>query len=132
MAQLDVNDVMLDPDLSTVFDVRRQQETINEANGRTVLRNELFEGVIGIVTWDDGTITQTENAVIAAQTINVATPFSLRDASFGYQPDIIIWQGAEYRVTMTKPHRHLGRGWTRAKAESTRGTDSPAPTGSTS
>jgi len=127
---IDVNDVLVDPDLSTVFDVRRQRETVG-SNGRTVITPELFEGVQGIITWLEGPITQREDGLLTRQGINIATPFSLRDASFGFQPDIVIWQGTEYRVVSTKAHRHLGRGWTRATAESTRASDNPAPTGST-
>jgi hypothetical protein len=130
MAELDVNDVMLDPMFSTMFAVRRQGETVGE-DGRTVIAPELFEGLRGVITWQDAKIVQREDGVIVPQAINVATPFSLRDASFGYQPDIILWQGEEYRVTSLKPWRHLGRGWTRASAEVTRMTNNPPAMGNT-
>lgn len=128
MADLDVNDVLLDPMFSTLFNVRRRQETIGD-NGRTVLNEEVFENQRGIITWQDARIVQREDGVMTPQAINIATPFSLRDASFGFQPDVIVWQSEEYRITSIKPWRHLGRGWTRASAESTRVTNSPPPTG---
>lgn len=132
MALIDVNEVLADADLATTFNVRRHNESVSMATGRTVITpDEVFENIVGVITWKDGPIVQGADATITAQQINVATSFSLRDASFGYAPDTIIWQGVEYRVTSTKSHRHLGRGWTRASAESIRATDQPAPDGST-
>lgn len=130
MAGIDVNAVMLDPLLSTMFDVKRRQEAVG-ADGRVAISDEYFAGLRGVITWEEGPIMQTPEGVMAKQSIKIATPFSLRDASFGFQPDIVVWEGEEYRITSVKAHRHLGRGWTRATAESTRATNTPPPEGST-
>lgn len=130
MPGLDVNEVLTDPDLATTFDVRRQQEAVG-LDGRAVVTPVLIVGLVGVITFEDGPIEQGEDASQTPQAINIATPFSLRDASFGFQPDVVIWQGTDYRVTAIKAHRHFGRGWTRARAASTRASDNPPPTGST-
>lgn len=124
MANLDVNDVLLDPLLSTDFSVRRRSETVNQ-QGRNELLEELFEGQRGIITWEDNSLNRMPDGSIAQESIKVVTPFSLRDASFGFQPDVIIWKGAEYLVTSVRANRHIGRGFTRATATSTRATDNP-------
>lgn len=130
MPGIDVNEVMLDPDLATTFDVRRQQETTG-LDGRSIVTPTLFPAVVGVITFEDAQIEQGDDATQTPQVIIVATPFSLRDASFGFQPDIVVWQNTDYRVISIKAHRHLGRGWTHARAASTRASDNPPPTGST-
>lgn len=130
MPGIDVNEVMSDPDLATTFDVRRQQESVG-LNGRVVITPTMFTGILGVITFADGPIEQGADATQTPQVIVVATGFSLRDASFGFQPDVVIWQGTEYRVIAIKAHRHLGRGWTHARAASTRASDNPPATGST-
>jgi hypothetical protein len=124
MAGIDVNDVLVDPLLSTTFDVIRRQETV-DAMGRAVITETLYEGQQGIITWERGTIQRMPDGTLAQQVLNVVTPFSLRDASVGWQADQIIWGGETYLVTMLKPNRHFGRGFTRAVAMTTRATDDP-------
>lgn len=126
---LDVNDVLTDPILSTTFNVRRRAETVLP-NGRVQLGEEHFTGLQGIITWERGTIQRMPDGTLAQQVLNIITPFSLRDASVGWQADVVIWNGEEYLVTMLKPNRHMGRGFTRAVAMSTRATDNPPPMGS--
>lgn len=128
MAGIDVNDVLVDMDLSTVFDVRRRHETVND-KGRTRIVDEMFPGQRGVITWEDGAINRNPDGSIAQEHIKIVTPFSLRDTSMGFQADVIIWNGAEYTITSSKANRHFGRGFTRATASSRRATDSPPPMG---
>lgn len=129
--QVDVNDVLVDPSMSTEFSVVRRGEAVDD-KGRSRLTEERFDALLGVITWLDGDVTTGEDATTTSQAISIATPFSLRDASFGFQPDLVVWQGETYRVNKVKAHRHIGRGWTRATATSVRSTDSPPPPGSTS
>lgn len=130
MAGIDMTAVMIDPLLSSFFSVVRRQEAVGP-DGRVTMSEETFDNIQGVVTWKEGPVNQREDGLLGLQEISIATPFSLRDASFGFQPDLIIWEGEQYRVTSVKAHRHLGSGWTRATAESFRATNSPPPEGST-
>lgn len=129
MAGIDVNDVMVDPEFATVFDVKRRTEVVNN-QGRTELTETMFPAIVGIITWTEAGISRGEDGTIVPQSLNVVTPFSLRDNSQGFAADVIVWQGEEYLVKSIKANRHLGRGFTRASAETTRTPDLPPPTGS--
>lgn len=129
MAGIDVNDVLMDPMLSTTFSVRRRSEVVN-SRGRTVITETVIDNVVGIITWEDGKIEREPDGTLAQQRLKIVTPFSLRDASLGFQPDYITWKGVEYLITWTHPNRHIGRGFTRATATSTKATDPPPVAGS--
>lgn len=126
MPSLDVNMVLTDPDLADTFDVRRCNEAVG-GDGRVVQTFELVEGLVGVVKWDTGKTQRGSDGAISPESIDVYTPFSLRDASFGYQPDVVLWRGAEYKVMKTNPNRHFGEGFTIGKCVSTRAMDNPAP-----
>ena len=126
MPSLDVNMVLLDPDLADTFDVRRSQEAVG-ANGRMSVVSESFPDQVGVVKWDAGRTERGPDGALTPSLLMVITPFSLRGASFGYQPDVVIWRGSEYTVMKSKPYRQFGEGFTIAECESTRAADNPAP-----
>jgi hypothetical protein len=128
--EVDVNDVLTDPSMRTEFSVVRRSESVG-ADGRSQMAEERIDDLLGIITWADGDVESGEDLTRTGQAISIATPFSLRDASFGFQPDLVVWNGEQYRVNRIKAHRHVGRGWTRATATSVRATDNPPPVGST-
>ena len=68
-----------------------------------------------------------EDGQLSPASIDIATPFSLRDDSAGFQPDVVLWRGGEYTVMSSAPYRHFGEGFTKAKAVSTVAADPPAP-----
>lgn len=126
MPSLDVNMVLMDPDLADTFDVRRNNETVG-TDGRVVKTPELMTGLTGIIKWDTGKTQRGPDGAMSPATLEIITAFSLRDTSFGFQPDVILWRGAEYTVVQSAPNRHFGEGFTKAKAVSTRAMDIPAP-----
>ena len=125
MPKMDVNEVLMDPDLSDTFSVRRRAESVNE-KGRTEVVPEMHEGLIGVVTpMDPAKLDRRDDGQIAERAIRVSTPFALRGASFGFQPDVIVYDGTEYLVVKVKSLRRFGAGFYKAEAASFRITDNP-------
>lgn len=121
---LDVSMVLNDPLLSDTFDVRRHSESVGD-NGRVVKTPEWHRGQRGIVTpQEPSDLQRRDDGQVVRHTIMVQCEFALRDASFGYQPDVVLWAGREYLVVQAIPYQRIA-GYTQALATSTRTTDNP-------
>lgn len=121
---LDMSCVLNDPLLSDEFKVRRSAETVG-LNGRVAKTPQLFEGLRGIVTpQEPSTLQRRDDSQMVSHTIMVQCEFALRDASFGFQPDTVIWNGIEYLVVQAIPYQRIA-GYTQALCTSTRATDKP-------
>jgi hypothetical protein len=121
---LDVSMVLHDPMLSSEFDVRRQSEVVG-GNGRVSKVAEWFRGLVGIVKPEaPSKLERGKDSASVVHSILVLTEFSLRDASFGFQPDVVVYGGTEYLVEEALPYQRLA-GYTRALCTSTRATDNP-------
>lgn len=121
---IDVSFVLSDPLLSDTFDVRRQAESIG-ANGRASVGSEWFRDLIGVVTpQEPAGLERRDDGQFVHHEIMVQCEFALRDASFGYQPDVVLWGGREYLVTAAIPFQRMA-GFTQARCVSTRLTDNP-------
>lgn len=121
---LDVSMVLADPMLSDSFSVRRESESVG-SNGRTTTVGELIEGLTGIITPEEpADLQRRDDGQLVPHNISIITSFSLRDASFGYQPDVVIWGGTEYLVKKVLSFQRVS-GHTQALATSTRATDRP-------
>lgn len=121
---LDMSCVVNDPLLSTTFNVRRNNEVVN-SRGRTTKASELFENVTGIVhPVEPASVQRSDVGQMGPSSISVVTSFALRKAAFGFQPDVVLWNGAEYTVVEALPYQQMA-GFTRATATSTRAMDSP-------
>lgn len=121
---LDVSFVINDPLISNKFDVRRQSEAVG-LNGRVTKVPEWFRQQRGVIKPEKGDrLERTSAEQVAEHTISVRTSFALRDARFGYQPDVVLWKGVEYLVVRADPYQELA-GYTLAICTSTRGTDTP-------
>lgn len=122
---LDVSMVLNDPLLSDLFAVRRFAETVG-SNGRTTKTEvERFEDQRGIIQpLDPSELVIHDDQQSVTHAIEVLCAFSLRDARFGYQPDIVVWDGIEYKVIEAIPYQRLA-GHTQAKCVSSRAADTP-------
>ena len=114
MAQLDVSDVLLDPDfMSKGIDCKRTAVIVGD-NGRpqTTVTNHKFNGV---VTSNDGfKLDRKPDGTVIKGAINIHTRFVLTEGDAGHQADEITWQGREYIVSQTLPNTQYGRGFIKA------------------
>lgn len=121
---IDVTEVILDPLISDTFDVRRQSESV-ALNGRTQIVPEWFREQRGVIKpADSAGLTRRDDGQYVSNEITVLTNFALRDASIGFQPDVVLWDGVEYTVSQALPYRRLA-GFTKARCVSTRAIDAP-------
>lgn len=120
---LDMSAVLLDPLISSRFDVKRQHESVG-TSGRATKVPEWYRDQIGRVKPEEpSSLMRRDDGQMAPQVISVITQFPLRKASFGFQPDLIVYDGVEYMVTEALAYRVAG--FTKATARSTRAMDSP-------
>ena len=129
MPQLDVSFMMLDEMLSDCFSVQRRVDLL--VNGRTTPTIEkVFEGQRGIITQQDpAEIMRTPDAQMNPKLIFVASSFAFRGVAecegTNYQPDIIVWSGAEYLVKQVMPYSRYGAGIHECIAESMQAVNKP-------
>lgn len=125
MPDLDVTEILSDPDLADIFDVIRRSEVIG-ANGRPTLGSVKTEGVVGVVTpGDSGKLTRADDSAMSSNLITISTSFRLRAAGLGFQPDLVVYDGIQYTVTAVKRWQRFGAGWVKALAESENASDHP-------
>lgn len=121
---LDVSMVLMDPLISDTFDVRRNSESVDQS-GRTTTVSDWHRGLTGVITpQEPSKLERRDDGQLVPHTIMVHTAFALRDSSFGFQPDVVLWNGIEYLVTAIQPYQRMA-GFTQALATSTRTTDTP-------
>lgn len=124
---LDVSMVLMDPLISDEFDVRREAETVGN-NGRVQKTAvQWFREERGVITpQEPSVLDRQDDKQFVPRTIMVQCPFALRDATSGYQPDVVLWNGIEYMVTEAIPWQRMA-GFTQALCVSTRATDNAPP-----
>lgn len=114
MPNLDVSDVLSDPDFMSMGIECKRTAVVAGDNGRsqTTTTNTKFNGV---VTSNDGfKLDRRPDGTVIKGAINIHTRFVLTEGDAGHQADEIKWQGREYIVLQTKPNLQYGRGFTKA------------------
>lgn len=132
MADIDVTDLLIDPDLAEPLVIQRQKETVTD-KGRETNTVETFHS-FGVVQPKDTAIggnevTRGADGMFRAAALIIITPFRLRGPGPGYQPDQVIWQGDPYVVTLVNNFTRYGAGFVYAELSSTDIQDAP-PAGS--
>lgn len=116
---LDFSEILEDPDLSDVFDVKRRDMTVDEATGRGVLAERLHAGIIGVVTpGDTGELLREDDKAMTSRLITVTTKFRLRGTGDNFQPDLIFYDGITFTVKAVKVWTRMGTGFVKAVASS--------------
>jgi len=117
MADLDVSDVLDDPDFSDpIIITRKTQEVANsgfEFNPATTKLN-----IYGVVTV--GSMLPMQRAAdseLAKKVITVHTRTTLYAVQAGFEPDIVTWNGNNYVVKKPNNWSHFGQGFTANECE---------------
>ena len=134
MALLDVSSILLDPDFVDTFDVIRRAQSF-DAHGRSVLTNQTFGKVSGVVTANSPSdLDRREDYQSMTRSISVVCQFHLRGETTGYTPDLVVWRGDNYLVKHVDSYPQFGAGFFQAECSSIDKTDKafePAVTGRT-
>lgn len=115
MPMLDVSAVLLDPMFCELLTVQRRAETVG-ANGRSTLATiTISPAPVGVVIpQNDLPLQRGPDQQTLPRLLQVHTPFRLRSASPGYQPDLIIWNGDAFVVNRIQDFSRYGGGFIQA------------------
>lgn len=126
MPNLDVSEIINDPDFADTVTVTRRAEDVDEASGLSVITSTVFPGVVGVVTMaspDD--LVRLEVSQMTARCISFITQFRLRGSAQGFQPDVITWDGTDYTVIALDPYHRFGTGFVECFALSMNASSAP-------
>lgn len=135
MAAIDVSDLLEDPDFASALAILRRSELVGD-NGRTVItETAILPAPMGVVMPKDSVIGG--NAIERAPDMQYRgaallcyTKFRLRGPSLDangqeWQPDVVVWNGNRYVVTLINDYAHFGQGYIQAELSSMDGVDEP-------
>ena len=117
MPNLDVSDVLLDPDFMSKGIVCIRTAVIVGDNGRsqTTVTTHTFNGV---VTSNDGfKLDRKPDGTVIKGAINIHTQFALSAGNAESQADEIQWKGKTYIVSQVLENLHYGKGFIKAICE---------------
>ncbi|MEA1228769.1 hypothetical protein ODQ17_05280 [Acinetobacter sp. IRS14] len=117
MANLDVSDVLLDPDFMDTGIICKRTEVIVGNNGRPqeTITNTPFSGV---VTTNSGIkMDRRADGTLIKGAINIHTQFALIQGDANTKADEITWKGKTYIVSQVLDNLHYGQGFIKAICE---------------
>lgn len=113
MPNLDVSDVLLDPDFFDTLVCTRNTQTVDD--GGIATNSPVDTPFIGVVTSDSGDILERlAEGSRAKGSILVHTKFRLTESSDGLDADIVTWDGNRYTVANVNNYSRYGRGFVAA------------------
>lgn len=130
MSYADVSDAILDPALSTTFDVQTRPEVM--VSGRSTVPNPINSiGVDGVICASSGNdLQRLPEEDRSGRNITIVTQFRLRETAPGYKPDLITWPsktGDLYVVKSVDPYPQYGPGFVQAIAGAISAQDQVTP-----
>lgn len=123
MPTIDVSEVLSDPDFCEELIILRRT-SVENIHGRAVITpTEISPRPLGIVITKDtaiggNVIERTPEAQYRGAALDVYTTFRLRGPAPGYQPDVVMWNGDPYVVTLINDFSNFGRGYIHADCTS--------------
>lgn len=124
MPYIDVNDLLLDPEIAgETFTVVRRKEAVNSF-GEPVLALETYANVIGQVgPASRNSLVREQSFSTQEKSIRVITAFKLTGASKdsaqqAYQPDLVFWHNGYYIVAEIEDYSQYGAGLVSADCSS--------------
>ena len=117
MANLDVSDVLGDPDFVSRGIVCHRTLVVDGDNGRTqtMATEHTFNGVV--TTNNGDTMDRKADGTLIKGAINIHTRFALSEGNAEHQADEITWKGRRYIVVQVLDNLHYGRGFVKAICE---------------
>ena len=114
MANLDVSDVLSDPDFVSRGLICTRTTIVVGENGRPqkTEENHTFNAVV--TTNDGDKMDRKPDGTIVTGAINLHTRFVLSEGDATHQADEILWQGRKYIVSQVPSNMHFGRGFIKA------------------
>lgn len=117
MPDLDVTDILFDPDFcDTTLVVKRRSMTVDDNGfGKNTVTSSTFAGV---VTVDKALESRRlEAGQVMHGAILIVTTERLTQGQTGRDADIVTYQGCDYRVSFVDPYTAYGAGFVQAHCE---------------
>lgn len=112
MPDLDVSDVLSDPDFADSAIVIRTAVSEDPATGRTV-EAPTETPILVVVTSDKGqSLRRTPDAAISDGSIVVHSTFRFTEGGNGVDADILRWNGSDWTVVTVDDYSRYGAGFT--------------------
>lgn len=116
MPDLDVSDVLLDPDFAQALTIKRRTETVGTNGRSSVVFTTVSPAPYGVILpQNDAPLVRGPDQQHLPALISVHTPYRLRSVAPGAQPDIVVWNGADYVVDKVYPFGDFGSGFVAAE-----------------
>lgn len=117
MPNLDVSDVLLDPDFWTNDLVCNRQSVVVGDNGRSQ-ESKTSTTFAGVVTTNNGlNMDRRPDGTLIKGAINIHTKFALSSGDSESKADEIVWRGKTYIVSQVLDNLHYGQGFVKAICE---------------
>lgn len=117
MPNLDVSDVLLDPDFMTADLVCSRQQVKAGNNGRPQAVDSSMT-FAGVVTTNNGlNMDRRPDGALIKGAINIHTQFALTAGDANTNADEVVWKGKIYTVTQVLDNLHYGQGFIKAICE---------------
>lgn len=119
MADLDVSEVLDDPDFADGVVVVRRSQTVDE-HGRATQSSTSITGVVmNISPTGRNDVERLDDSQKQLRSIKAITRFRLQGPTVGMLADLVAWQGSMYLVAVVDPYTHFGGGFVEAILVST-------------
>lgn len=125
MPDLDVSDLLLDPDFAGFLTIQRRAEVLVKGRPSGTPGTISPQPVGVIIPQNDSPMVRGPDQQNLPRLIQVHTPFRLRGASTGYEPDLVIYLGAPYVVNKVQDFSPYGAGFIQADCSSQAATEPP-------
>jgi hypothetical protein len=124
VATLDVSDIPICGEFSDRFDVISRAETITEF-GRSTVTQVTATALGTIYPTGDNSLVRQGDYEMGRKTLTCVTPYRLKQAAPGYQPDLVLYRGNQYLVSSVEDYSQYGAGFVVAILSSTLAQDIP-------
>lgn len=124
MPDIDVSELLLDPDFVETIQLTRRAEVIGN-NGRMTTSNTVHNIIASVQPQSDQPMIRGPDQQNLPQLIAVITKFRVRPISPGYQPDLVLWNGTIFVVNKVYNWSHYGQGYVKAECSSMDHLDQP-------
>lgn len=114
MANLDVSDVLLDPDfMDKGLICTRTLVTVGE-NGRPIKTPSTHKFNAVVTTNDGDKMDRRADGTVIKGSVNIHAKFVLSEGDANLQADDVEWQGRKYIVSQVLSNTHFGHGFIKA------------------
>lgn len=125
MPTLDVSDVPICAEFGDTFQVQRRPETVNQFGRSTVTNPQALTQVGTIYPTGDNDLVRQEDQQHGRKTLTIVTPYRLRTASPGAQPDFVYYRGNIFVVSQVRDYTQYGAGFVEAICSSIEAIEAP-------